>query len=189
MSIVPQHMMDTVMSGLNSDDRWLGSANARIKPLPSTTKGKVGEDIAKRRLGDFIEADLIGPGTADCDALVDGLKVEIKMSTLWAPTRKGSEGIFKFQQLRVFNDFDRCIFVAVHPNETRIWWATRADLDEHVFSNDKLKQHGGKKESSGLYWFEIDGGPKEWFRDMEEWVTYAPPVDLLDTHLESFLFG
>ncbi len=174
MSIVPQHTMDTILAVVEYDKSWEGSPNELVKILPTGTKGKVGSEIAKRelvRLG-LVEEDDIGPGASAYDALIDGRKVEFKMSTVWKRGKGNKPKKFKFQQLRDFHTFDRCIFVAICPGETKIWWATRADLDENVFSSDNLRQHGGKDEKSGTYWFWVIGEePPEWFQEIEEWNT------------------
>lgn len=177
MSIVLQHIVDTILAGIKVDESWIGSSNEKVRILPSATKGAFGAKIAKNVLAS-IGVDTFGPGASAYDIMVDGQKTEVKFST-----GMGSKGKYTFQQLRKFHDFDRCIFVAVSPEETRIWWATRTDLDEHVFAYDKCRQHGGKKGKTDTYWIKNAEVPLKWFRDMEEWET-SPQASLPVTQPE-----
>jgi len=94
------------------------------------------------------------------------VKFEVKGSMLWGETGT----TFKFQQIRVDQDYDQLIFLCVYPDSIRFYTSPKEEVTKYVdVQNDKgewpFNQHGGKRVRSGT--FAIQGLPSD-FPFMEE---------------------
>ena len=100
-------------------------------------------------------------GSSDYDLLVNDLRVEVKASTAWDENPNN----FKWQQIRN-QQYDRIVFMGVNPNEAWMWWASKLDLEAHIFGRDEYRQHAGKDGNQELYWIASnDNIPvPAWFR-------------------------
>jgi hypothetical protein len=117
-------------------------------------------DILRKKNGKL--ARLAG-NSRDHDIVVDGHRVEVKLSLTW-----GKEvDQFTWQQIRSLQEYDRIIFVGINPNEAKMWWATKKDLEDNLFGRHIFRQHGGKEGKQELYW--IRNNIPAWFRTIEEW--------------------
>jgi hypothetical protein len=140
---------------------WKNSKFEDFKDLSSRSKGvkaeKIVEEIMIHSYGHTVSKPLY-----DGDRLIDGHEVEIKASTCWEENIDS----FTWQQIRSKQKYDRIIFVGINPNDAKMWWATKEDLEKHIFCGDNYRQHGGKKGGQDLYW--LQGCSKQdWFREIE----------------------
>lgn len=115
------------------DDPWVGSPFEWILKIPSRSKGAVGEKLvagwaATRGL------DVMRPPNSDADRIINGHRVEVKMSTLWA------NGGFKFQQIRN-QDYDYCLCLGISPFDAQAWLLPKSLLLERVIGH--MGQHTG----------------------------------------------
>ena len=86
---------------------WSRSPFGWIKARPSRQVGKIGEQLVA---GWCAAKDLsVGPsGDSEADRVIQGRRIEIKFSTLWA------SGQFKFQQIRD-QDYDVLVCLGIAP--------------------------------------------------------------------------
>lgn len=127
------------------DPRYVGSPFQHLKVMHAKQKGKRFEMITSdvcQKLGHKVEK----PTNTDHDRIIDGIKSEIKGSTL----AKGTDH-FSFLQIRPDQDYERMIFSMFYPNELVLMemdkQTIRKCIDDGVFK----KQHGGNKANSGTY--------------------------------------
>ncbi len=78
---------------LEDDVAWAGSPFAWIKTRPSRQVGKIFEQLIAGWCA-AKDLNVVRSPDSECDRVIEGLRVEIKGSTLW------KAGGFKFQQLR-----------------------------------------------------------------------------------------
>ena len=153
-------------------DFWEGSSYESFYTMSSPkAKGSRGERLAAEvmeSLGHNILRKKSGKlarlsGNSDHDIVVNGHRVEVKLSLTW-----GTEyDKFTWQQIRSLQEYDRIIFVGINPDEVKMWWATKEDLENNVFGDAAFRQHGGKKGNQELYW--IRDGIPSWFRSVGDW--------------------
>ena len=108
----------------------MGSPFEWIMTLPSRSKGAVGERIAAAF---FSAAGYVvrKPTNSGHDRLINGHKVEVKMSSLW----KG--GGYTWQQIRD-QDYEYCLLLGLAPQAASVWLMPKAVAVEH-----SVPQHGG----------------------------------------------
>ena len=131
---------------------WHGSPFEWVLSLPAGTKGKLGKQLvfqwcALKNLAVSHSPD------SQADMLINGHRVEVKLSTLW------KAGFYKFQQIRNQN-YEYCICLGVSPYEAHCWVFSKPVLVQYVIGH--LGQHTG---SSGkeTAWLTIDPkNPPEW---------------------------
>jgi len=128
---------------------WTGSPFEWMMRLPSRTRGKAGEVVASAwltRLG----LHVVRATSADYDRGVNGHRVEIKMSTLWA------QGAYKFQQLRD-QEYEFAFLLGISPAIAHGWIMPK---DEAIARS--VPQHGGKR-GSDTRWLSFPASrPPEW---------------------------
>lgn len=120
---------------------WVGSPFEWLLELPSRTRGAAGEELLAQWLtegGAVVER----PKNSDFDRLVNGRRVEVKMSTLWR------SGMFRFQQLRD-QDYDDVALLGIAPFEVYLWWLPKA-----VAWGASLPQHTGST-GADTRWLEV----------------------------------
>lgn len=142
-----------------SEDReWEGSPFAWIKSRPSRQVGAIGEKLVAGWLAarDF---NVSRSPDSDADRVIEGKRVEIKFSTLWA------NGGYKFQQLRDQN-YELAICLGVSPFSAHCWVLPKGDIlrlwkDEHKISS----QHGGAG-GSDTAWIDVRiDSPPDWLAE------------------------
>ncbi len=108
--------------------RWM------VVGLPPATKGKVAEKLVARWCTHKGFA-VTKPGDSDADLMISGMRVEVKLSTLW------EGGVFKFQQFRD-QDYDYGICLGISPNDVQCWV-----IPKDVLLEVAPPQHGGRRGS------------------------------------------
>jgi len=138
----------------DADLEWEGSPFAWIKTRPSRQVGAIGEKLVSGWLA-AKGFDVIKAGDSDCDRVVEGLRTEIKFSTLW------KAGGYKFQQFRNQN-YQIAICLGISPFEAHCWCITKETLMMHVIGH--TPQHGGKS-GSDTAWLHVDPAtPYQWLQ-------------------------
>ncbi len=128
-----------------NDLAWEGSPFAWIRKRPSRQVGKIGEMLvagwcATRNL------DVNKAPDTECDRLIEGMRTEIKFSTLW------SQGGFKFQQFRD-QDYTLAICLGICPFDAYCWVISKRVLKKHVIGH--TGQHGGRS-GKDTAWLHVD---------------------------------
>lgn len=141
---------------LMSSPKAKGSRGERLAAEVMET---LGHDILRKKNGKLARLE----GDADHDIVVDGHRTEVKLSLTW----DGTPDRFTWQQIRSLQEYDRIIFIGINPNEAKMWWATKKDLERNIFGKACYRQHGGKDGKQELYW--IKNEVPSWFRSIEEW--------------------
>jgi hypothetical protein len=114
---------------------WEGSPFYWIKGRPSRQIGAIGERLVEG-WAQSRGFEVKRPTSSDHDRLIDGLKVEIKFSTLWTDNE-----IYKFQQLRD-QDYEYCFLLGVSPFDVQAWFVPKSELAEDR-PPALVPQHGG----------------------------------------------
>jgi len=153
-------------------DRWVGGedpyANSLFLPLKqkaSRTKGTEFEKIAEWHL-QSLGYQVTRAHSSDYDRLVDTQRVEIKGSFIWAECNT-----FRLQQIRLDQEYDYLIFLAVYPDRVEYYTCTHADATAALRVQDDRgrfihNQHGGNSVDSGTFF--IDDLPENipWFKPL-----------------------
>lgn len=130
------------------DASWKGSPFEWMISLPSRTKGAFAEALVSSWLTKNGFAIQRSPD-AEADRVVDGVRVEIKSSTLW------SGQSYVFQQLRD-QDYRVAICLGISPSEAHCWVIPKATILEGWGSYEGLvSQHGGKA-GTDTAWLQVD---------------------------------
>ncbi|MDD9820837.1 MAG: hypothetical protein OXR07_08175 [Nitrospira sp.] len=137
---------------------WEGSPFEWIAGgIKSRTKGKLGEDMVKA----FLEENGFSVHTSpdsEADLVVEGRRVEVKLSTLWSMEK------YRFQQIRKQN-YDILFCLGLSPHSVHAW----TTLKSNIVWSDMSHQHGGTAGGSAgknTWWIECDpqGSPHQWMR-------------------------
>lgn len=138
----------------SEDDPWIGSPFEWILHVPSRTKGAIGELL----VSEWAHAKglhVTRSSSSDADRVINGHRVEIKMSTRW------KNGGFKFQQIRD-QDYDFCLCLGISPFEVHAWLLPKDLLLEYVIGH--MGQHTGASGSDTAWLgFPVDT-PYDWMR-------------------------
>ncbi|NLO73042.1 MAG: hypothetical protein GX100_02885 [candidate division WS1 bacterium] len=132
-------LLATITGNLRQDyddenQMWDGSPFAWIKTRSSRQSGTIGEKLvagwcAAKKLNVLRAPD------SQCNRLIEGLRTEIKFSTLW------QTGMYKFQQFRD-QRYDIAICLGLSPFEAHWWVVTKELLNEYVIG--VTPQHVGR---------------------------------------------
>lgn len=135
-----------------ADDPWIGSPFEWILKVPSRTKGAIGEAL----VAGWAAAkgfDVLRSHHSDADRIINGHRIEIKMSSLW------TSGGFKFQQIRN-QDYDYCLCIGISPFDAQAWLLPKALLLERVIGH--MGQHTGAT-GTDTAWLGFDSAtPFDW---------------------------
>jgi len=135
-----------------ADDPWVGSPFEWILKVPSRTKGAIGEAL----VAGWAAAkgyDVLRSRNSDADRIINGHRIEIKMSSLWA------SGGFKFQQIRD-QDYDYCLCIGISPFDAQAWLLPKPLLRERVIGH--MGQHTGAQ-GTDTAWLGFPGNsPYDW---------------------------
>lgn len=115
---------------------WEGSPFAWIKTCPSRQVGAIGEKlVSKYLLSKGFEVR--PPPDSEADRLIDGIRTEIKCSTLW------KNGTYTFQQLRDQN-YEFVICLGISPFDVHCWVLPKKVVMQQWASGGIKSQHGGR---------------------------------------------
>lgn len=134
------------------NDPWADSPFAWIRTLPSRSRGAVGEKLVEL-WAETIGFEVHRSKDSDADRVINGHRIEIKMSTLW------EGGKYKFQQIRN-QDYEHCLCIGIAPKYIAAWLLPKEVLLEKVIGH--MGQHTGV-EGSDTSWIGFDEGkPYDW---------------------------
>lgn len=135
---------------------WEGSPFEWIRGRPSRQKGAIFESL----IAGWCAAkglNVMRTGDSDADRIVEGLRIEIKGSTLW------QGGNYKFQQLRDQN-YDAAICLGISPFDAHCWTIPKNEIMERWRNKDISPQHGGSA-GTDTAWIDVTPtSPPEWIR-------------------------
>lgn len=141
-------------SAAPASSAWKGSPFGWILLIPSRSKGAYGEKFVQELFRDNGFNVKRPKSGSDHDRVINGHRIEIKMSTLWA-----DKGIYKFQQIRD-QEYDYLIFLGLSPSEAHCWLIPKSEF--HLGREGVSHQHGGKKGTDTL-WIEFHASkPPKW---------------------------
>ena len=133
----------------STDDlSWERSPFAWIKKRPSRQRGA----IAERLVAKFLSAkgfSVDRSPDSEADRVVDGLRVEIKSSTLW----KG--GNYRFQQFRDQN-YDVAICLGISPFSAHCWVIPKSVIMDNWGAAGGLRSQHGGQEGRDTAWLGVD---------------------------------
>jgi hypothetical protein len=139
----------------DANDPWLGSPFKWIKSQPSRTVGAIGEKL----VSGWCAAkgfDVTRSPDSEADRLIQGRRIEIKFSTLWA------NGGYKFQQIRD-QDYEYCFCLGVSPFDAHAWLIPKDALLEYVIGH--MGQHTGAQ-GSDTAWLGFQVGQEfSWMKE------------------------
>lgn len=139
-----------------TDLDWEGSPFAWIKARPSRQVGKIGEGLVSGWCA-AKNFDVSKAADSECDRIIEGLRTEIKFSTLW------KAGAYKFQQFRD-QDYAIAICLGASPFDAHCWVIPKEILKQHVIGH--TPQHGGRA-GTDTAWLHVDpGNVPKW---LEKW--------------------
>lgn len=135
---------------------WEGSPFAWIKHCPSRQIGTICERLVSRYLETRGFRIAKSPDT-EADRLVDGVRVEIKSSTLW------EGGFYQFQQLRDQN-YRFVLCLGISPYDAHCWAIPKRVVMEQWQSGGIVSQHGGRR-GKDTAWLRVTPGKEPgWLR-------------------------
>ena len=125
---------------------------------------QVFEKITKNYLKDKLGMIITKNESPNHDIVANNVKIEVKGSSFWSDG-KGGGSKFRWQQIRLAQDYDVIIFLAMYPDTIKFYYATKQDLLDNI-NLPKYNQHGGKKVDSGTKC--IDGFPEDfpWMKEI-----------------------
>jgi hypothetical protein len=132
----------------DDDLAWTHSPFGWIKKRPSRQKGAIGEKIVAGWCAarDF---NVERSPDSDADRIIEGLRTEIKFSTLW------KNGGYTFQQIRDQN-YDVLVCLGVSPFNAHCWVFRKEDIRSLIGSASGLTpQHGGSR-GTDTAWLHVD---------------------------------
>ena len=138
------------------EEAWQESPFAWIKSRPSRQKGAICEQL----VSDFLVSKGFKVARApdsEADRLVDGVRVEIKSSLLWA------SGAYRFQQLRDRN-YAFVLCLGIGPFDARCWALPKEVVMERWQSGAIASQHGGRGGRDTAWLHVVPGKEPLWLR-------------------------
>ena len=133
----------------DEDAEWQDSPFAWIKSRPSRQRGKICEEL----VAGLCDADGLRVSRSpdsEADLLVEGVRVEVKSSTLW------KNGRYKFQQLRDQN-YQIAVCLGLSPAAAHCWALPKELLLQHWRGGSRgiSSQHGGRG-GTDTAWIELE---------------------------------
>lgn len=135
-----------------NDSMWEGSPFSWIRTRPARQVGAIGEKLVSSwcEQKNFL---VQRTGDSDADRLINGIRVEIKFSTLWTENK-----IYKFQQIRD-QEYEYCFCLGVSPFAVHAWFIPKAEICKPR-PPALVHQHGGVDGRDTLWLsFQADSPP------------------------------
>lgn len=152
-------------------EEWLESPFSWVLKIPSRSKGAYGELFVAelfRASGFDVKRPKSG---SDHDRVINGHRIEIKMSTRWTKNAQ-----YKFQQIRD-QEYDYLLCLGISPNEAHCWVIPKAEV--HLGREGVSNQHGGK-EGKDTMWLNFPASsPPSWLAEFGG--TLEAAIDLLSS--------
>ena len=139
----------TLHSDYAADDlAWEGSPFAWIRSRPSRQRGAIFEKLVAGFLAakDF---DVVRSPDSEADRVINGLRTEIKSSTLW------KNGGYKFQQFRDQN-YDIAICLGVSPFDAHCWIIPKSVIMANWGTAEGLSSQHGGREGTDTAWLTVN---------------------------------
>jgi hypothetical protein len=136
------------------EDPWAKSPFRWLTLIPSRSKGAYGEKFVSElfRLNDFdVKRPLSG---SDHDRVINGHRIEIKLSTLWAVN-----GNYKFQQIRD-QKYDFLLCLGISPSSASCWVIPKDRISLEL--EGVTHQHGGKAGKDTMWLSFEAANPPKW---------------------------
>ena len=141
-------------------DIWVDSPFAWIKTRPSRQVGAIGEKLVSGYLATK-GFDVTRSPDSDADRLVNGVRAEIKLSTLW------KNGSYRFQQLRDQN-YEFAICLGISPFDAHCWVLPKPVIMKQwqIGGGGIGSQHGGQA-GRDTAWLHVNPGSVHGW--LQEW--------------------
>jgi hypothetical protein len=149
-------------------DPWIGSPFQWLLAIPSRSKGAYGEKFVSElfRVNGFTVLKPIS-GT-DHDRVIEGHRIEIKLSTVWSKAP-----IFKFQQIRD-QAYDYVLCIGIAPHSASCWVIPKWEFN--VDKEGVAHQHGGVKGLDTMWLSFESARPPSWMYkyggDLEDGIAF-----------------
>jgi hypothetical protein len=138
----------------DSEDPWANSVFKWIKSQPSRRVGAIGERLVEEWALHH-KFDVQRSPDSEADRVINGHRIEIKLSTLWA------SGGYKFQQIRDQN-YEHCFCLGISPFEVHAWLLPKSILQKHVIGH--MGQHTGA-DGADTAWIGFQAGNEfDWMK-------------------------
>lgn len=147
-------------------DPWAQSPFGWMKKRPSRQRGAIGERLVAGWCATK-GFDVVRSPHSDADRVVEGHRIEIKLSTLWA------SGGYKFQQVRD-QAYDHLFCLGLSPFSAHAWIVPKAVLHEHVIG--VTGQHTGAAGTDTAWIGFPVANPPTWIRPYGGTLTEARDV-------------
>lgn len=134
-----------LLAAPDEDKRYINSPFRELKKMGPKQKGKRYELITIHLLKKQ-NRKIQKPLSTDHDTIADGVKYEIKGSTL---VKDGN--VFSFLQIRPSQNYDAILFSMFYPDEIVVMEMSKENVIKNIESGCFKKQHGGKKAQSGTF--------------------------------------
>jgi len=139
----------------DEESAWASSPFGWIKTRPSRQVGVIGEKLVAGWCAahDF---NVLRSPDSDADRVVEGVRTEIKFSTLWR------QGFYKFQQIRD-QRYDLLVCLGVSPLNAHCWVFRKDEIVPRIGKVECLvPQHGGSA-GTDTAWLSINPSkPPAW---------------------------
>ena len=125
------------------DKAWEGSPFDWFRKKASSTKGKIGRDLAES----ILEASGFAVSRVGVGLEVNGKAIRVKLSLMWGA------GDFTFEQIRETN-FDYLLCLGLYPGSSYGWLVPKGELlvDGVLQDREGLKgQHGGQDDPNDFW--------------------------------------
>ena len=132
---------------IKENNNWVGSPFEWIKHRPSRSIGAIGEKIVSMWLTSY-NFNISRSPDSQADRIIEGKRVEIKLSTLW------ESNFYKFQQIRDQN-YSFAIMLGLSPEDAHCWVFTKEDIVKLINDGIITGQHTGKG-ATDTKWLQID---------------------------------
>lgn len=148
---------------------WENSPFAWIRQQPSRRVGAIGEAFARKLLAQN-GVLVTSPTSSEHDMITDGVRTEVKFSTLW------ETGRYKFQQIRD-QAYDGALLLGLSPHQAHAWYVPKTVLMQAWAAGQLVGQHGGSGAKETAW---IDVHPDA----VSAWLApYGPTLDIALSHL------
>jgi hypothetical protein len=129
------------------DEAWEGSPFDWFRKKASSTKGKIGRDLALS----IFESAGFGVLRKGVAFEIRGKTIRVKTSLIWGA------GEFKFEQFRD-SDYDFVLCLGLYPNKSYAWFIPKEELIDNGIMQEReglTGQHGGKEDADD-FWLAVN---------------------------------